>query len=133
VYRGNLLVIPIKNEIIYVQPVYLQATSGKIPELKRIIVAYHNRLAMEPTLEEALLAVFQRRGPAAPTEGSGTPSPTNVASTAPRGARDLAKSAVEQYNRAIEAQKRGEWARYGEEIDKLKRTLDALVKESEKK
>ena len=133
VYRGNLLVIPIGNEMIYVQPVYLQATSGKIPELKRIIVAYHNRLAMEPTLEAALLAVFQRRSPATPTEGSGATSPTNVGSAAPRGARDLAKSAVEQYNRAIEAQKRGEWARYGEEIDKLKRTLDALVKESEKK
>ena len=133
VYRGNLLVIPIKEEVMYVQPVYLQATSGKLPELKRIIVAYHNRLAMEPTLEESLRRVFRGR---ASTEEGGTEvveamreSDTPVAE---RGIRELSRSAKNIYDNAIRAQREGDWSRYGEEIESLKKELEALVKESEK-
>ncbi|HCN20027.1 MAG TPA: membrane protein, partial [Planctomycetia bacterium] len=49
VIRGNLLVIPIEEALIYIQPIYLRAEGGKIPELKRVIVAYENRIAMEET------------------------------------------------------------------------------------
>ncbi|MDP3964630.1 MAG: UPF0182 family protein, partial [bacterium] len=58
VIRGNLLVIPIKTSLLYVQPIYLRAEGGKIPELKRVIAAYNNRISMEETLDEALLQLF---------------------------------------------------------------------------
>ncbi|MGH8623133.1 MAG: UPF0182 family protein, partial [Burkholderiales bacterium] len=58
VIRGNLLVIPIEESLIYVQPLYLRAEGGRIPELKRVIVAYQNRVVMEETLEEGLARLF---------------------------------------------------------------------------
>ncbi|MBE0645812.1 MAG: UPF0182 family protein [Bacteroidetes bacterium] len=132
VYRGNLLVIPIREEVIYVQPIYLQATSGKLPELKRVIVAYHNRLAMETTLEQSLRQVF--RG-SVPAEADGT-VPTVVqsqdAQRSTKGVRELSRSAMKYFNDAISAQRSGDWARYGEEIELLKKELEALVKEAGK-
>lgn len=132
VYRGNLLVIPIKEEVMYVQPIYLQATSGKLPELKRVIVAYHNQLAMESTLEAALLRVFQAGTPTKGPAAAGQMEGSQVRVSGPKNLRELSRSAMEIYNRAIDAQKSGNWARYGEEIEKLKKELDALVKESSK-
>ena len=58
VIQGTLLVIPVENSLIYVQPLYLRAETGKIPELKRVIVAYENKIAMEETLERALARIF---------------------------------------------------------------------------
>ncbi len=54
VIRGNLLVIPVEDSLVYVEPLYPRSEQGQIPELKRVIVAYNDRLAMEPTLEAAL-------------------------------------------------------------------------------
>src|SRR4029079_5519872 len=59
VIRGNLLVIPVEDSLVYVEPLYLRSDQGQIPELKRVIVAYNDRVAMEPTLEAALSAVFK--------------------------------------------------------------------------
>ncbi|MFZ1729071.1 MAG: UPF0182 family protein [Bacteroidota bacterium] len=132
VYRGNLLVIPIREEVIYVQPVYLQATSGKLPELKRVIVAYHNRLAMETTLEQSLRQVF--RG-SVPVEADGAvPQVIKPGDMPPatKGIRELSRSAMNSYNNAIAAQRSGDWARYGEEIELLKKELEAIVKEAQK-
>src|ERR1051325_1928016 len=58
VIRGNLLVIPIEESLIYVQPLYLRAEGGRIPELKRVVVAYLNRVVMEETLEAGLARLF---------------------------------------------------------------------------
>ncbi|TDJ51468.1 MAG: UPF0182 family protein, partial [Nitrospina sp.] len=58
VIQGNLLVIPIEESLIYVRPLYLKADAGEIPELKRVIVGYEDRIAMEPTLEQALEKIF---------------------------------------------------------------------------
>ncbi|MDX9757784.1 MAG: UPF0182 family protein [Bacteroidota bacterium] len=134
VYRGNLLVIPIKEEVIYVQPVYLQATSGKLPELKRVIVAFHNRLAMEPTLEESLRRVFRINTPTADEPGTPTTSTvtSKMASRNDRSVRELSRAAMSVYENAMRAQREGDWARYGEEIETLKKELEELVKISEK-
>lgn len=135
VYRGNLLVIPIKEEVIYVQPVYLQATSGKLPELKRIIVAFHNSIAMEPTLEEGLRRLFRGRVAADGSESGETEqiaAPTKTASRSERSVRELSRSAKNIYDNAIRAQREGDWSRYGEEIERLKKELEELIKVSEK-
>jgi uncharacterized membrane protein (UPF0182 family) len=122
VIRGNLLVIPIEESLIYVQPLYLRAEGGRIPELKRVVVAYQNQVVMEETLEAGLARLF-----------GGASVPAAVA-TAPGGARptgdgraaDLARRAMESYQRAVEAQRAGDWARYGEELSRLGEMLRQL-------
>ena len=63
VIRGNLLVVPIENSILYVSPLYLRAQSGQLPELKRVIAAYGDRVVMEETLPAALAALFKESAP----------------------------------------------------------------------
>src|ERR1700693_1901832 len=66
VIRGILLVVPIENSLLYVSPLYLRAETGQMPELKRVIVAYGERVVMEETLVEALAALFKESVPVAP-------------------------------------------------------------------
>src|SRR5207244_12062841 len=76
VIRGDLLVIPIEQSLLYVQPLYLQAEGGRIPELKRVVVAYQNQVVMEETLDAGLTRLFggARGGPVAPVV-TGGPAP----------------------------------------------------------
>jgi len=115
VIRGNLLVIPIEESLIYVQPIYLRAEGGKIPELKRVIVAYENRIAMEETLDLALASVF----------GGSVSTEVRAVKTIPKRSTgaDLLEQAQDHLNRALGAQRRGNWALYGEEIRKLEEIL----------
>ena len=121
VIRGNLLVIPIEESLIYVLPLYLRAEGGRIPELKRVVVAYQNQVVMEETLEAALARMFG--GTSAPVPVAGTPEPGRAAAG---GSADLARRAVESYQRAVEAQRAGNWARYGEELSRLGELLRQL-------
>ena len=73
VIRGNLLVIPIEESLIYVQPLYLRAEGGRIPELKRVVVAYQNQVVMEETLEAGLARLFG--GAVAPAAAAAEPAP----------------------------------------------------------
>ncbi len=121
VILGNLLVIPIEESLIYVQPLYLRAAGGRIPEMKRVVVAHQNRVVMEETLEAGLTQLFG--GSAEPTAAAATP--TGAARPDGRGA-DLARQAAELYQRAVEAQRSGDWARYGEELSRLGEVLRSL-------
>ena len=87
VIQGTLLVIPIEESLLYIRPLYLRAAGGRIPELKRVIVAYQNQIVMEATLDEALARLFPKGGqpaaaaaaaveaPAAPTTTARSPRP----------------------------------------------------------
>ena len=88
VIQGTLLVIPIEEGLIYVRPLYLRAETGKIPELKRVIVAYENRIAMEETLEASIARIF---GDQIPTPGEPTAAP--AAGRSPRPPRPVTGSA----------------------------------------
>ncbi|MBD2361536.1 UPF0182 family protein [Anabaena minutissima FACHB-250] len=57
--QGNLLIIPIEDSLLYVEPIYLEATQNSLPTLVRVVVAYENRIVMTQTLEQALQAIFQ--------------------------------------------------------------------------
>jgi len=113
---GDLLVIPIGTSLLYVQPLYLRAEGGKIPELKRVVVAYQNEVAMSETLDEALAQLFGgsagRVETVAATAGAGTPE-------SDAGLRALIVGARQHYDNAMAAQRAGDWARYGEEIRQL--------------
>ena len=120
VIRGNLLVVPINNSILYVSPLYLRAESGQLPELKRVIAAYGDRVVMQDTLPEALAALFGQAVPAATLPVSaGT-----VVTAGPTDAR--AQAALEHYNKAIERLKAGDWTGFGAELDALKPLLQQL-------
>lgn len=129
VIQGTLLVIPIEEALLYVRPLYLRAESGKIPELKRVIVAYENRIAMEETLEASIAKIFALNIPETSSlqpevASSGTP-PRAIA---PPETVDLIRQARDAYDRAIAAQRRGDWAMYGEEIKRLGAVLEQLKK-----
>jgi uncharacterized protein len=126
VIQGTLLVIPIEESLVYIRPLYLRAAGGKIPELKRVIVAYQNQIVMEETLDEALGRLFAR-GDAPPPPQPSLTKPVE-APTLPEGATALAAQARQHYERAIQAQREGNWALYGEEIKRLGEVLDKLSK-----
>jgi uncharacterized protein len=130
---GALLVIPIKESLIYAQPLYLRAETGKIPELKRVIVVAENRIAMEPTLEAGLARVFGNAPSAAADLAQTAQQTSRVGETpAPQSAADaqsLAAQGRQHYDRAIQAQREGDWTRYGEEIKSLGAVLDQMSKQ----
>ncbi len=130
VIQGTLLVIPIEESLIYIRPLYLRAAGGRIPELKRVIVAHQNQIVMEETLDKALARLFPAGG--RPAE----PPPEEEAATAPVETPDvsadvaaLAAQARAHYDRAIKAQREGNWALYGEEIKRLGEVLEKMRKQ----
>jgi uncharacterized membrane protein (UPF0182 family) len=133
VIRGDLLVIPIEEALLYVQPLYLQAEGGRIPELKRVLVAYENQVVMRETLELALQALFAGGGDApvsqvVPAIAEGTPPPAATAGDANAALQPLVVEARRRYQAAIEAQREGDWTRYGEEIRRLGELLERMVR-----
>ena len=126
VIRGNLLLIPLGKSNLYVEPVFLQAESGGLPELKRVIVAAGDNIAMEPTLKESLAAIFGAE--VLPTEPEVTP-PTPEETEKPVAAEvaSLIEEAQQHYDKAQQYLSAGDWAGYGEELDALKAVLDQLA------
>ena len=122
VIRGNLLVIPIDHSFIYVEPVYLIAEGNNIPQLRRVIVAYNDRVAMEPTLEQAVAAVF---GQASPGDGKARPQ---AAETAVRSG--LLEGARRIFDRAQQALQAGDWQAFGRAMDDLQTTLEENAEEN---
>jgi uncharacterized membrane protein (UPF0182 family) len=128
VIQGTLMVVPIEESLIYIRPLYLRAQAGRIPELTRVIVAYQNQIVMERTLEAGIARIFGTTPGAAPG-APGAPTPTAPgAPSAPSapGSSALAAEAIATYERAIAAQKAGDWAKYGEEIKRLGEILSKM-------
>jgi uncharacterized protein len=132
VIQGNLLVIPIEEALIYVRPLYLRSESGKIPELKRVIVAYENRIAMEETLEGSIAKIFGALPEGAPATAA-VPEATAPASAeqfVQGSSANLIRDARDVYDRLIQAQRQGDWAKYGEELKKLGIIIENIDKNS---
>ena len=124
VIRGNLLVIPIENSILYVSPLYLRAEQGHLPELKRVIAAYGEHVVMKETLAEALSALFVDSGPAPAARGAIAESPSEGSAAA------RAQEALIHYNQAMERLKSGDWAGFGREIDAMRSLLEDVRRQS---
>ena len=132
---GTLMVIPIEESLIYVRPLYLRASGGRIPELTRVIVAYENRIVMQETLEAGLAELFGGKAPpsAAGTQTTAAPAapgpPSSEGAPRPAAGPDLGGLAAEaqaHYERAVAAQKAGDWATYGEELRRLGQVLERM-------
>ena len=140
VIRGELLVIPIEESLIYVQPLYLRAQGGQIPELKRVIVAHESQVAMELTLEDGLAVLFGGARATAPDLDVGVgvddrppvaqPSAPRVpgagAPAADASTQQLIREAGAAYDRARAAQRNEDWAAYGTEMRRLGEILRQL-------
>jgi len=124
VIRGDLLVIPIDEALLYVQPLYLQAEGGRIPELKRVLVAYENQVVMRETFEQALQALFAGGGDVPVTQVVDAAPSAPVATEANVGLQQLVGEARRLFQSALEAQRAGDWARYGEEMRRLGELLE---------
>ena len=139
VIQGTLLVIPIEEALLYIRPLYLRASGGRIPELKQVVVAYQNQIVMEETLDQALNRLFggeelSEPPNLLPAEAlvaglAVAPPPGNTS-----GLQDTTGSLVSQagviYRRAMSAQREGNWAQYGQEIQQLGEVLDRMESES---
>ena len=131
VIQGTLLVIPIEESLIYIRPLYLKAAGGQIPELKRVIVAYQNNIVMEDNLTAALERIFPGGGARPQTAAEvppgkpGEPAVERPQPIAPE-VGTLAEQARTHYQRAMQAQREGNWALYGEEIKKLGEVLEKM-------
>ena len=120
--RGSLLAIPIEDSLIYVQPIYLSAEQGALPELRRVIVAFGNQIAMEPTLEQSIQRIFgarirgeegvQPRG--AEGNAGGIRRLDHAGPAGPAGVGSLAEGQ--------EALRRGDWAAYGQAQKQVEET-----------
>ncbi|MDR0853223.1 MAG: UPF0182 family protein [Clostridiales Family XIII bacterium] len=143
--RGNMFVIPIENSIMYVEPIYLKASNSSMPEVKRVIIYYNDKIAYETTLAEALDAMFgQGVGdntatlPGSENVDDGEDSVDGDEVDAGDGAdggdvgmsqKELIAAANEAYSNAVELQKSGDWAGYGKELANLQRYLEMLSAE----
>lgn len=121
--RGNMFVIPIEDSLLYVEPIYLEATNSSIPEVKRVIVAYGDQIAYEPTLAEALNELF----------GEGSANEKRQESSEDKNKKkdkltqgEIITKAQNAFDKAQQAQKNGDWAQYGEYIKKLEKYLSQL-------
>lgn len=149
VIRGNLLVLPIGNSLLYVEPLYLRAENGQIPELKRVILASGDSIVMRETLGDALQALFAEQdasskqvaedraretgaGAVAP-EPAATPAitpPTLPTDLLDRSVAELALLASDHYEAAQHALQQGDWATYGDELKQMEAVLNALIQKT---
>jgi uncharacterized protein len=155
VIMGNLLVVPIEDSLLYVQPLYLQSTQTQIPQLQRVIVFYrapataengnnaNQYVAMEPTLAQALTAAFGQAvlpgqagvggGTGTSGGGTGTGGTTGGATgTVSAQAAALIARANTEFNAAQAALKAGDFAGYGDHIKALQQALTDLQRLQQK-
>ncbi|MBQ3281436.1 MAG: UPF0182 family protein [Eubacterium sp.] len=148
--RGNMFVVPVNDSLLYIEPVYLEASNSAIPEMKRVIVMYNDRIAYEPTLGDCLNELFgvsggtvtsktakkdQSQDGEEPSGESGgdkaededTKSGSAAGDLDSMSQEELAKAAQQAYDNAQDALKDGDWAAYGEYMDELEGYLDKLA------
>ncbi len=127
VIRGNLLVLPIGNALLYVEPIYLQAESGRIPELKRVILASGNQVVMADTMANGLLALLGEAPPEAIVSTGGEAPAQPAPAVIDQSVRQLAETASTHYEAAQKALKEGDWATYGAELEAMDAALQQLL------
>ena len=123
VIRGDLLVVPVEESVLYIQPIYLQASqSGGFPEFRRVVVVFGDKIEWAPTLDEAMAEVFEVDGapseeePADPGDGAIPPTVQELL--------DEASSLLDQANAALLA---GDLGRYQELVDQAAELIDQAL------
>ena len=126
VILGNLMVIPIGDSLLYVEPLYIRAENGQLPQLQRVIASYSDRVVMGDDLEQTLDALFRVAPPSVPEIAQLPPVPAAGAPPSPVSPLSTAadtKRASEHYDRALTALRAGDWTQFGQEMQALGRAL----------
>jgi uncharacterized membrane protein (UPF0182 family) len=124
VVLGNMMVIPIADTLLYVEPLYLRAENGQLPELQRVIAAYEDRVTMGEDLDDALGQLFKAPSEAE-TETVQAVQPPIPPPAAPQSAQANSLSAAgAAYQRALEALRAGNWTEFGTQMQKLGQALN---------
>jgi uncharacterized protein len=129
VVLGNLLVIPIQDSLLYIEPLYIRAENGQLPELQRVIASYSDRVVMGDTIETTLQALFTTSAtPSVPAIAATlAPAPAragaSTAALAPQVTSGSLEAASHHYDRALEALKSGDWNAFGQEMQALGKQL----------
>lgn len=124
VIRGNLLVLPIANGILYIEPLFLQSEQSAIPQLQRVIVAHNDDVVMEPTLEEALLALFGARNMSEEAPSSVVKLPEYQVID-----ENLTLEAYTLYQKAQNALRNEDFVTFGEAWNELEFVLKGIMAE----
>jgi uncharacterized membrane protein (UPF0182 family) len=123
IIRGNLLIIPINDSILYVEPVYLKAEQRELPELKRVIVSYGGEVMMGLNLQETIEAVFGGKlGTVEQPLTEGAP----VASGEQGKLQDEIQRITDHFTAARKHLSEGNWVKYGEEMDQVEKLIQSL-------
>lgn len=126
VIRGNLIVLPINDTFLYVEPVYLRSDTSALPELKRVILASGDQIVMRETLEEALAALIQD-APAVDEIVAEPPVSEQVSEETAATVEELIQAVNNHLKTATQAQRAGDWATYDREWTMLGRVLEQLM------
>ena len=125
VIRGNLLVIPIEDAVLYVEPLYLSAESRELPELKRLIASSGDRVVMSQNVDSLLAALLTKEPGQSPVvmtpRPPGTPPP---AAALPSSGTTVA---LQHYRQALDALRKGDWQTFGVEMDALQKALEGAT------
>jgi uncharacterized membrane protein (UPF0182 family) len=115
VIRGHLMVIPFNNTLVYVEPIYLQATQSQLPELKRVIVAAGDQVVMRSSIQEGIAALVEASPkPTAPSMGH---------------ENNLTKKIQDTYSKVKDSVKNANWVEFGRYLDQLGAAIERLKKE----
>ena len=117
VIRGNLMIIPIEDSLLYVEPIYLQAEQSELPELKRVIMSYGDEVVMDKNLNTVIDTVFGDKKVTYVTEIKDEAEPKNV---------DLMQYLFETYDKLKKNAQSLEWEDFGIQLDKIDSILDKL-------
>jgi uncharacterized membrane protein (UPF0182 family) len=149
VLNGNLLTLPVGGGLLYVQPVYVQSSGGtRLPQLRKVLVAFGNRIAFEDTLSEALDELFggdsgaatgdEEVTPTDPGTGVATPTPTPTETAAPSPSPTEAAEPTTDYQVALQeaqqalaekdaALKAGDLTAFSEADKRLQAAVEKLI------
>jgi uncharacterized membrane protein (UPF0182 family) len=122
VIRGKQIVTPIENSFLYVVPLYLTAEGTNFPQLKRVIAIAGDKVVMEPTLDEALSALFDTQKPQALATQGHAAQTTGAAAEAAPGQPESGQARM-QFDNAQKAMQQGDWEKFGKAMEALKHQL----------
>jgi uncharacterized membrane protein (UPF0182 family) len=122
VIRGKQIVTPIENSFLYVVPLYLRAEGTNFPQLKRVIAVAAEKVVMEPTLDEALTALFGTQQPQAGGTQGRVAQTTGASADAATGQVNFGQARM-QFEDAQKAMQQGDWDKFGKAMEALKRLL----------
>ncbi|WP_283698587.1 UPF0182 family protein [Clostridium perfringens] len=126
VIYGDIIIVPIEDSLLYLNTIYLKANSeNSMPEMKRVILSNGDKIVIEENIEKALLKLFNYNS----SEENKNSNKDETPNTETTSDKSGVKEAADLFNKAIEAQKNGDWATYGEFINKLGNVLNKMSQE----